>query len=72
MEDTGSEVRSVFDILRERMGMPPIEYVFQPPQQSNSWSRQIVAALRRHWLSISRTSFGGGAAVPAEIQGESK
>ena len=59
MEETGSEIRSVFDILRERMGMPPIEYVFAPPQESNSWSQQIVAALTRHWLSISRTSFGG-------------
>jgi len=53
MEETGSEVRSAFDILRERMGMPPIEYVFASPDESKSWSRQIVAALRGHWLSES-------------------
>ena len=57
MEQTGSEGTSVFDILRARMGMPPIESVPPLPQESNSWSRQIVDALRRHWMSVLRTSL---------------
>lgn len=55
MEKTSSEGTSVFDILRARMGMPPIESVLALPQESNSWSRQIVDALRRHWMSVLRT-----------------
>jgi hypothetical protein len=57
MEQTSSDGTSVFDILRARMGMPPIESVLALPTESHSWSQQIVDALRRHWMSVLRTSF---------------
>lgn len=57
MEQTTFEGTSVFDILRARMGMPPIESVLALPQESNSWSQQIVDALRSHWMSVLRTTF---------------
>ena len=56
MEQTSSESTSVFDLLRARMGMPPIESVLPLPQESNNWSQQIVDALRRHWMSVLRTT----------------
>jgi aquaporin Z len=49
MELTSSNSTSVFDILRERMKMPPIETFVVSREDPNQWSRQMVQALRTHW-----------------------
>jgi uncharacterized protein GlcG (DUF336 family) len=56
MKQTSSEDTSVFDILRARMGMPPIESILALPQESNSWSQQIADALIRHRKSVLRAT----------------
>ena len=49
MELTSSNSTSVFDSLRERMKMPPIETFVVSREDPNQWSRQMVQALRTHW-----------------------
>src|ERR1044071_6356663 len=49
MELTSSNSTSVFDSLRERMKMPPIETFVVSHEDPNQWSRQMVQALRTHW-----------------------
>jgi hypothetical protein len=48
MELGSPESTSLFDILRARLGMPPIEVVPVPTQKSNGWSRQAIDAFRKH------------------------
>lgn len=57
LEQTSSDGTSAFDILRARMGMPPVESVLALPPESDSWSRQIGDALSRHWMSFLRKTF---------------
>ena len=49
MELTSSNSTSVFDSLRQRMKMPPIETFIVSREDPNQWSRQMVQALRTHW-----------------------
>src|SRR5215217_5858005 len=49
MELTSSDSTSVFDSLRERMKMPPIETFIVSREDPDQWSRAMVQALRTHW-----------------------
>jgi aquaporin Z len=49
MELTSPDSTSVFDSLRERMKMPPLETFIVSREEPNQWSRQMAQALRKHW-----------------------